>query len=61
LERLADTTAVDTAAGGRLTLALLRRGVRAIPGGNWYVNAAHTPMPSSTRRSIFFEDPLTEL
>ena len=25
-----------------LTMALLERGVRAIPGGHWYVSAAHT-------------------
>jgi glutamate-1-semialdehyde 2,1-aminomutase len=37
-----DTERVEGAAGERLTLALLRRGVRAIPGGHWYVSAAHT-------------------
>jgi glutamate-1-semialdehyde 2,1-aminomutase len=39
---LADTMAVDAERSEALTGALLRRGVRAIPGGHWYVSAAHT-------------------
>jgi glutamate-1-semialdehyde 2,1-aminomutase len=39
---LTDTLAVDGEQGERLTRALLERGVRAIPGGHWYVSAAHT-------------------
>jgi glutamate-1-semialdehyde 2,1-aminomutase len=39
---MADTAAVDAEAVNRLTLALLARGIRAIPGGHWYVSAAHS-------------------
>jgi glutamate-1-semialdehyde 2,1-aminomutase len=42
ISSMADTAAVDSAAVGRLTLALLARGIRAIPGGHWYLSAAHT-------------------
>jgi glutamate-1-semialdehyde 2,1-aminomutase len=42
VETFADTTAGDAAKGNALVLALLERGVRAIPGGHWYVSAAHT-------------------
>ena len=38
----ADTTAGDATRGNALVLALMERGVRAIPGGHWYVSAAHT-------------------
>ena len=39
---LADTMAVDGEGSMKLVLALMERGVRAIPGGHWYVCAAHT-------------------
>jgi len=39
---LADTLAVDGGQVMKLTLALMARGIRAIPGGHWYVSAAHT-------------------
>jgi glutamate-1-semialdehyde 2,1-aminomutase len=39
---LADTMAVDGERSMKLVLALMERGVRAIPGGHWYVCAAHT-------------------
>ena len=39
---LADTMTVDGERSMQLVLALMQRGVRAIPGGHWYVCAAHT-------------------
>ena len=39
---LADTMTVDSERSMALTLALMQRGVRPIPGGHWYVCAAHT-------------------
>jgi glutamate-1-semialdehyde 2,1-aminomutase len=57
---LADTQRVDTAQVETLTLALLRRGVRAIPGGHWYVNAAHTDALVDETLDVF-EDALTAL
>lgn len=56
----ADTAALDAAATSRLTLALLARGIRAIPGGHWYVNAAHTDeLVDETLNA--FEDALDEV
>ena len=60
VESLADTQRVDAAQVETLTLALLRRGVRAIPGGHWYVNAAHTDALVDETLDVF-EDALTEL
>jgi glutamate-1-semialdehyde 2,1-aminomutase len=42
VETFADTTSGDAARGNALVLALMERGVRAIPGGHWYVSSAHT-------------------
>ena len=42
VETLADTFAVDAEGSMRLVLALQERGVRGIPGGHWYLSAAHT-------------------
>ncbi len=39
---LADTMTVDAPRSMELVLKLMERGVRAIPGGHWYVCAAHT-------------------
>jgi glutamate-1-semialdehyde 2,1-aminomutase len=60
VESLADTQRVDAGQVETLTLALLRRGVRAIPGGHWYVNAAHTDALVDETLDVF-EDALTEL
>jgi glutamate-1-semialdehyde 2,1-aminomutase len=60
VESLADTQRVDAERVETLTLALLRRGVRAIPGGHWYVNAAHTDALVDETLDVF-EDALTEL
>ena len=55
-----DTELVDGARGESLTMALLRRGVRAIPGGHWYVSAAHTDdLVDETLNA--FEDALKEV
>ena len=42
VENIGDTARVDGERGEALTMALLQRGVRPIPGGHWYVSAAHT-------------------
>ena len=42
VENIGDTARVDGERGEALTMALLQRGVRTIPGGHWYVSAAHT-------------------
>ena len=42
VEVLSDTLAIDGDKAMALTMALLERGVRAIPGGHWYLSAAHT-------------------
>jgi len=60
VESLADTLQVDAAQVEALTLQLLRRGIRAIPGGHWYVNAAHTDALVDETLDAF-EDALTEL
>jgi glutamate-1-semialdehyde 2,1-aminomutase len=60
VENLADTQRVDGARVETMTLALLRRGVRTIPGGHWYVNAAHTDTLVDETLNAF-EDALTEL
>jgi glutamate-1-semialdehyde 2,1-aminomutase len=57
---LADTLQGDAAQVETLTLALLRRGIRAIPGGHWYVTAAHTDALVDETLDAF-EDALTEL
>jgi glutamate-1-semialdehyde 2,1-aminomutase len=55
-----DTELVDGARVEALTLALLRRGIRAIPGGHWYVSAAHTDdLVEETLDA--FEDALTDI
>ncbi len=41
VEGIRDTELVDGEKGEALTMALLRRGIRTIPGGHWYVSAAH--------------------
>ena len=56
----ADTAALDAASTARLTLALLARGIRAIPGGHWYVSAAHTDELVDETLDAF-EDALTEI
>ena len=43
-----------------LTMALLRRGVRTIPGGHWYVCAEHTDALVDETLNAF-EDALTEI
>jgi len=41
-------------------MALLRRGIRAIPGGHWYVSAAHTDdLVDETLNAV--EDALIEI
>ena len=57
---LPDTLLVDGERGEVLTGALLRRGVRAIPGGHWYVCAAHTDALVDETLNAF-EDALKEL
>lgn len=55
-----DTELVDGPRGETLTMALLRRGIRAIPGGHWYVSAAHTgDLVDETLNA--FEDALIEI
>lgn len=60
VQGLADTLRVDAAQVEMLIMALLRRGVRAILGGHWYVNAAHTDALVDETLDVF-EDALTEL
>jgi glutamate-1-semialdehyde 2,1-aminomutase len=57
---LADTLQVDGERGEALTTALLRRGVRAIPGGHWYVSAAHTDALVDETLDVF-EDAVRDL
>jgi glutamate-1-semialdehyde 2,1-aminomutase len=57
---LADTMAGDAERGEALTAALLRRGVRAIPGGHWYVSAAHTDALVDETLDVF-EDALRDI
>jgi glutamate-1-semialdehyde 2,1-aminomutase len=42
VQTMADTMAGDAARTGALVIALQQRGIRAIPGGHWYVSSAHT-------------------
>jgi glutamate-1-semialdehyde 2,1-aminomutase len=42
VQSLADTMAGDAMRTNALVMALQERGVRAIPGGHWYVSSAHT-------------------
>ena len=60
VEVIADTSAVNAQGGDVLTLALLRRGVRTIPGCHWYVSAAHDDALVDETLDAF-EDALTEL
>lgn len=55
-----DTATLDAAATNRLTMALLARGIRAIPGGHWYVSAAHTDELVDETLDAF-EDALAEV
>ena len=57
---LHDTQQVDTDRGEALMGALLRRGVRAIPGGHWYLSAAHTDALVDETIDVF-EDALREI
>ena len=57
---LADTMEVDGERGEALTAALLRRGVRAIPGGHFYVSAAHTDALVDETLDVF-EDALRDI
>ena len=60
VEGIADTAAVDAQAGDALTMALLRRGIRTIPGSHWYVSAAHDDALVDETLDAF-EDALTEI
>lgn len=60
VENIGDTARVDGARGETLTMALLRRGVRMIPGGHWYVCAEHTDALVDETLNAF-EDALTEI
>jgi glutamate-1-semialdehyde 2,1-aminomutase len=51
---------VDAERSEALTGALLRRGVRAIPGGHWYVSAAHTDALVDETIDVF-EDALRDI
>jgi glutamate-1-semialdehyde 2,1-aminomutase len=42
VQTLADTVAGDAPRTNALVMALQERGVRAIPGGHWYVSSAHS-------------------
>jgi glutamate-1-semialdehyde 2,1-aminomutase len=56
----ADTAALDGATTAKLVMALQVRGIRAISGGHFYTNAAHTDeLVDETLNA--FEDALTEL
>jgi glutamate-1-semialdehyde 2,1-aminomutase len=57
---ISDTEAVDGERSMKLVMALQARGVRSIPGGHWYVSAAHTDeLVDETLNA--FEDALTEI
>jgi glutamate-1-semialdehyde 2,1-aminomutase len=57
---ISDTATVDGDRSMKLTMALQARGVRSIPGGHWYVSAAHTDeLVDETLNA--FEDALTEI
>jgi len=56
----ADTSALDAGATARLVMALQVRGIRAISGGHFYTNAAHTDeLVDETLNA--FEDALAEV
>ena len=60
VSNFADTATIDGATTAKLVMALQVRGIRAISGGHFYTNAAHTDeLVDETLNA--FEDALSDL